>query len=297
MAYKAADNPKPVLDRDNVLALIEGDMVIYRVVMAQDEEVEWKLVKRALQDYVYKILNATNAAYYIGFIEGEGNFRKDITKDHPFVGIYKKERPPKPGWYTKAVSYLKNTWGFHIVEKIETDDAICICSKFFRKTKVFTEIGWRDLFPVVCHNDKDYYQIVGVSYNVPTDTWYVIDALGEVHIEQKEKKSPTKIKGVGARFFWHQMLCGDKADTVTGIERIRKQYVVDLLMSTDDLLELHNLVLREYFKKFGTDEGKERFDINFKLLRLLREPAYGFKIPEPLPYGTTPKIVKYIELE
>ena len=280
MSYQSSSEQNPYMDMKNILTLLDGDSFIYRIVTLHEDELDWGIVKYELDRYFIKILNDTNAAFYLGFIEGRnrGNFRKELTRNHPLVPEYKAGRPPKPAWFWKAAEYLISRWHFVLVDEIESDDAICICNKRFKKPTV---VGHKEilLHPVMSTHDKDYMQVVGTHFDFVTHVWREVDPIGKVWVDDKGK-----IRGYGVRFFWSQMITGDSTDNVIGIRNARKKLVVETLMSTDSFDELEALVQQWYIDKYDFN-ADEIYHTNMALLRLLRDPERGFKIPEPVPYG------------
>ena len=117
----------------NRICLIDGDHIPWKICpnpVLTETEVMYgvnnvKTLEETLQGidwYVTeKILKPTQADSYIGFLGGKGNFRKLLTDS--YKGGRTEDRPP---FFQEAKQHLVDKWGFHIVDNIESEDAVGI---------------------------------------------------------------------------------------------------------------------------------------------------------------------------
>lgn len=248
------DDCKP---KQEPVLLIDADIIKYRIGYAADSQ-EWTIEKarQEVDSYLYYIFQNCESTKYIGFFTGSNNFRKTITlKDQ---AEYKGNRKDKilPKYLYRLHNYMINMYRIDVTEYIEADDAISICAQQFRKDNVDY---------IIVSTDKDLDQIPGYHYNPVKQLHYSISQ------EQADD------------FLLKQMVTGDTADNVKGLpkagEKAFDKFRHDFLAnSTNTFLEAY--LLDRYIEKLGIVKGIESFYYNYRMLRLLTEPEYGFVIPE-----------------
>ncbi len=112
------------------------------------------------------------------------------------------------------------------------------------------------------------------GYFLDPYTWKVLPPVeGVGYLEWHETKSTSNIVGHGAIFFWCQMLVGDSADNVAGLQKCGAKKAWELLEpyhNTADESAVAELVLREYMKK-KQNPWPEAY-----AMWLYRTPEYGF---------------------
>jgi 5'-3' exonuclease len=188
-----------------MLALIDGDVVVYRVGFASENQTEAQNCINA-ELVMEDILNATNTESYRVFLSDklENNFRYKIDNS------YKANRKdaPKPKYYDSLRLFLQQNYQAEFTPGQEADDALGIaqCTTLGLKAKYNASIG-PDPHPyesVICSIDKDLLQIPGRHYNLSTGVHTTV-----TYIE-------------GLRSFYRQLLIGDRVDNITGITGIGK---------------------------------------------------------------------------
>jgi 5'-3' exonuclease len=97
---------------------------------------------------------------------------------------------------------------------------------------------------IIVSNDKDFKQIAGEHYNPVKDEFEVVDDT------------------MAAFYFYHQMLKGDAADNIRGVDGIGEVRATRLLTGLTPE-EMHTACMRSY-------DDEKRFLLNFNLLRILR---------------------------
>lgn len=223
------------------IALIDGDMVAFRCAAschpskkkALDldipfEELEIEPLESAIfraNDLLYRIVNTTQADEYRVFISGDRNFRKLLYPD------YKAHRADiaKPVYLDPLRELLVREWKAEIVDGYEADDGIGMA---------------HNEQSIICSNDKDFKQLAGNHYNPVKDEFEVVDSLQASYN------------------FYHQMLKGDAADGVRGVDGIGDVKAKRALSGLTPE-QMHSEVRRLY-------RDEKRFLLNFRLLRILR---------------------------
>lgn len=213
------------------LALIDGDLVAYRCAASCEpmstkpdrEPIEFAIAR--LDELLWKILAVTEADEYRVYLSGGENFRKLIFPE------YKANRKDVrvPEYLDECRKFLVNTWNAEIVVGYEADDAIGMD---------------HDEETIIVSIDKDFKQMAGSHYN------FVKDLLEEVNEDEADYN------------FWRQMLIGDKADNIKGVDGIGE------VKSEKILKYLSPKEREETVQDLYKDPA--RFDLNRKLLRILR---------------------------
>jgi hypothetical protein len=217
-----------------VLALIDADIVCYRIGFACEEENE-KITVARCADFMEELVMKPWVGDYLGYLTGRGNFRFDIAKTAPYKG---NRNQPKPKHYDLIREYLISAWGCEVVEDQEADDAIGI--------KAY-EIEDKDQF-VIMSIDKDLDMIQGWHYNFIKDDKYYIDA------------TTALIK------FYTQILTGDRVDNIPGLKGIGPAKAAKILKDCKTEDSLFDAVLKAY------DNDIEYLTEMAKLLWIRRKP-------------------------
>lgn len=189
-------------------ALIDADIVAYRVACTLQEDDAEDFVFARAEDLVDQILVNTEATEYRLFLTGKNNFRYTIYPE------YKAHRPTeKPFWLEKCREYLVATFNAEIVNGQEADDALGIAQ---------TEDT------IICSIDKDLLMIPGRHYN------FVKDEYTEISTD------------TAMRNFYMQCLTGDRSDNIKGIEKIGPKKAEKILTGCVTEQEMFNAVREAY---------------------------------------------------
>jgi len=189
-------------------ALIDADIVAYRIACTCEEDDAQDFVFARVEDLVDSILVNTEASEYHLFLTGKDNFRYTIYPE------YKAHRPKdKPFWLEQIRQYLIATFNAEIINDQEADDALGINQ---------TEDT------VICSIDKDLLMIPGRHYNFVKDEWTF----------------QTEFDAV--KHFYMQCLTGDRADNIKGIEGIGTKRADKLLDDCYTEDEMFNVVRDAY---------------------------------------------------
>lgn len=219
--------------------LIDGDPIVYRIGFAsQKKDKDTGLVtadpeSHALHSckiFINNILKDTEASAYKVYLTGKDNFRFKIRKD------YKENRKgtEKPVHYQVIREYLQSKYQAQVINGMEADDALALAQT--DNTAIATI-------------DKDLLMVAGRHYNYVKQTWQTVTA------EE------------GIRFFYKQMLTGDRVDNITGIRGIGDKKADKILDATDrDAWD--KTIIDMYIEEF--DDGFQRCVENTQLLWMLQ---------------------------
>jgi DNA polymerase-1 len=217
-------------------ALIDADIVAYRVACTLQEDDAEDFVYARAEDLVDQILVNTEATEYRLFLTGKNNFRYTIYPE------YKAHRPKeKPFWLEKCREYLKATFNAEVVDGQEADDALGIAQ---------TEDT------IICSIDKDLLMIPGQHYNFVKNEFITVT------------------QDSGMRHFYMQCLTGDRSDNIKGIEGIGPKKAEKILHGCVTEQDLFNAVKEAYgndeeflmngrvlwIRRKDNEDWKERFD-------------------------------------
>jgi hypothetical protein len=214
-----------------VIALLDSDILCYRVGFATNEESESDaLTTMALFIEDLLLYDLLDTDGYELFLTGKTNFRNDVAVTVPYKG--NRTNKAKPVHLPLLREYLVTAWGAKMSEDQEADDDIAIRA---------TELGDEALIVSI---DKDFLQVPTWHYN----------------FVKKEKKYVTPEEGL--RFFYKQILMGDSADNIKGIYRVGPK--------TADKMMADLVTEQELYQCCVGGLGEERVLENARLLWLRR---------------------------
>jgi 5'-3' exonuclease len=164
-------------------ALIDGDILLYRVGFTTESETE-EIAQYRMDELLHRILDTVKATEYVIYLScgRADSFRAKLNPE------YKANRKqPKPLHYTFLKDYLLSKWNAVQAVEEEADDLIGIEQA-------------KDPNTVACTIDKDIlYGVPGQKYNfVKEQMFYTLPEEATL-------------------FFYKQLLMGDKADNIFGI--------------------------------------------------------------------------------
>lgn len=221
------------------IALIDGDIICYRVGFACKEGEPVSFALHSVKEVVGGILNRCGTDDYRLFLTGKYNFREQLCSIKPYKGT-RSER--KPEHFTAIRDYLLDRWNGELIEGMEADDALGIAQ-------------WAapDKSTIICTIDKDLDMIPGWHFNWVKDNKY------DVSLDD------------GDLWFYKQMLLGDVSDNIPGITGLGPKKTDKLLAPLGyDFHKIHQTVAELYKKQYGSD-GERAFDEIASLLWILRE--------------------------
>ena len=214
-------------------ALIDGDILVYRIGFASEEEPESIAIARC-SEFIEDMLLFNNFESYQGYLTGKRNFRNEVAITAPYKG---NRKSAKPKHYDRLRDYMQQAWGFVMIEDQEADDAIGIAAYEMTEGEY-----------CICSIDKDLDMLRGDHYNFVKNIFY--------YITEEE----------GIKNFYKQILMGDRVDNIIGIKGIGTVKAERLLKECKNEKEMYLTVLEAYK---GDDK---RVLENAQLLWIRREP-------------------------
>ncbi len=196
-----------------MLAIIDGDIIVYRVATAS-KDVSGGIVKARFNQFMEDLLVYEIPDYdeHEAFLTGTGNFRYDVAVTKPYKGNRTGEKPEH--WQLLREHAVKE-WGFVIVDGIEADDAIGILATKHPDSVILTI-------------DKDLDMIPGKHYNFVKKLWYDISPVAAIYN------------------FYRQLLTGDRTDNIPGLTGIGPKRADKILDGCVTEEELYNACLEAY---------------------------------------------------
>lgn len=217
--------------------LIDGDIIAYRSAFSTEQKGSSD-TERKVDDLIQFILDKTVLfpepdLDYVVFLTGRTNFRHDIAKSHPYKGNRKSVQ--KPRHLQHARDYMVSKYNAIISKGEEADDLIAIEA---------SRLGYK---VCVASIDKDMLQI---------PCWHFNMVRGDF-----KKVSPSE----GIKFFYTQILTGDRADNIVGLWKVGPARASVILDGAETEGELWDRVVKAY------DGDEDRVVENARLLWLRRE--------------------------
>lgn len=162
-----------------------------------------------LQSTVKKLLNASQCNEVLLTLGGDTNFRDRVPLPRKYKGSRADARRPLALSEIRQLASKK--YNTQYSEDEEADDLISKY-QYLSYTKLLENNG--DVFKdrvVVCTLDKDARGTPGLLYDPNSDTTTNIEGLG--YLERKPLANKKhKLYGIGRKWFYSQLLTGDKAD-------------------------------------------------------------------------------------
>ncbi len=181
--------------------VVDADQLAYSCGWAANEEpLNYCLstVKQALK----KIRDHSNADRMRVFVRGQGNFREEMKTTVPYKGT---RRPEKPRWFREIYEYLLDHHEAIPAHGYEADDAAAM---FLHKHGDNV---------ILSSPDKDLITVPGWHYNPQIEESFY------VNYEQ------------AMRFFWVQVLAGDRTDNIQGLPYLPAEYAEKYELGSSDL--------------------------------------------------------------
>lgn len=221
--------------------LVDGDIVAYRAAYSTegaDLEVAHEKVDELMDDIVFCTTQRDESLEV--FLTGKGNFRYDI---YPEYKAHRKDTP-KPEHLSPVRDYIVKEWNAVVSKGQEADDLIAIRA---------TELDYKCIIVSV---DKDFKQVPCRLYNPTKGEWTDLT------------------KHEAMTFFYSQILMGDRADNIIGLQGIGPVKANRALVDCTTEQELYDKVLSMYEGDVG------RVTLNGQLLWLRRKEGEVWLPPD-----------------
>lgn len=213
-------------------ALIDADILVYRVGHAAGDDPDVKRVLRTVDSMVLDIVMDSDCEDYELFLtDGKGNFRNDVAVTAPYKG--NRGSTEKPKHYDRIRDYMVDKMDAQMATTMEADDMLAIRSN---------EDGIDNT--IIVSLDKDLDQVPGHHFNFV------------------KKQKYTITQGQGNLLLAQQFLTGDRIDNIIGVKGIGPVKAAKAFADCKDWPEYWEVIV----DKMGMDRAME----NGQLLYMLR---------------------------
>ena len=200
------------------MILIDADILVYRVGWSCNEESE-KTAIRTLDNFIVDLLAFhlgadEEEAEYVLYLTGKGNFRTEYAVTADYKGNRKDKE--KPVHIQALRQSLMDKWAAVVTEGEEADDAIAIAATTHGDKAIMVSL------------DKDFDQIPGWHYNFVKKSKY--------YVKPED----------GLRFFYRQILMGDRIDNIIGIHGIGEKKSEKILKDCNTEQEFYDKCVEMY---------------------------------------------------
>ena len=216
------------------MILIDGDIIAYRAGFSSND-LEVKDAEDKVDALIDTVIEDTEFLYtdYQVYLTGKGNYRFDLAKTLEYKG--NRKDAPKPIHLKHVRNYLIDKYEAIVSKGEEADDLIAIAA---------TQL---EMNAVVASIDKDMLQIPCFHYN----------------LTRRELSAVSEFEGI--KFFYTQVLTGDKADNIKGLHRCGPVKAGKILNDCETEQSLWDACVEAY------DGDVDRIIENARLLWLRRE--------------------------
>jgi len=228
--------------------LIDGDMLVYRVGFACDEESE-DVAVQTLDNYLSEMVMDLSDHYTksIVYLTGKGNFRDEVAVTQPYKGNRDNTRSPV---HKKLLrDFMISEWNANVVDGMEADDAIAIKA---------TELDHKS---IICSLDKDFRQIPCPMY------------------DYTKKKLNAFNPDDAMRWLYKQALMGDRVDNIPGIYGVGPKKADKIIDPCSTEWECYSVCLTQYW---DNELDEDRLLESLNLLYLLRSPDDRYEKPSEI---------------
>jgi 5'-3' exonuclease len=209
------------------IALIDGDLWCYDIPFAAESGGDNPSMDYCITAAEYRmenILQAVGCKDLEVYLTGSNNFRTE----HAKTAEYKANRGSKPKLYKEMREWMQFKWNAQIIDGMEADDQLAI-----RQTQEGDN-------SVIVSRDKDLRMVEGWHYGYscgsqPEFELRWIDKLG--YLEYSKKGT----KGGGIKFFFAQLLMGDKTDNILGVKGVGAKKAYDTIEPLSDIQDMFDI--------------------------------------------------------
>ena len=239
-------------------ALIDGDILRYEVGYAAEAAAEegslpdWEWVAFILSERLNRIWLETGSDDYEIFLTAGPSFRDEIA----VTKKYKGNRVSKKPWHFNNLTVFLTTHYkcSYARPGLEADDEMAIA---------------QESNTVICSRDKDLRQVNGWIYSWELGKqprWgpeFVTDGNSFIGLSKDRRK----LEGTGRLWFYGQLLVGDRADNIPGLDKCGPVKAYEILKNKS-MAEAWQAVQEAYQERYQT-AWKERLEEQGRLLWLI----------------------------
>lgn len=147
----------------------------------------------SVKNHIYNTCNALNIPSYRGYLGKGDSFRVEQSTIVEYKG--NRKNIIKPLYLKEVEDYLVKSHDAEIVEHLEADDK-CVMT------------CWKDPSKVLVGVDKDYNGVNYLSLFNP----FTNEHINTKNLLGRLESTNKGVKGIGRKFFYHQILSGDSSD-------------------------------------------------------------------------------------
>ena len=243
--------------------LIDFDLWTYDIAFSaqrKDEILPFDYCVKLFDKRMEEIKLMAGIKTWEGYLTGTGNFRHDIAVTAPYKGNRKQA---KPFHYENMRVWLEHVHGVKVVDGMEADDMLSIRQM---------ELGEKSC---IVTRDKDLRMVPGwhFGYSCGKQKTFgpvLYDHMGELHLEGRGDKK--KLFGGGIKFFYAQMIIGDRTDNILGVKGGGDVLAYNLLNGAETEEEMFQKVWNLHYQYYGDeDKASQRMLEDGQLLWMVRE--------------------------
>ena len=194
----------------NRIGLIDADCVAYWAAATCDEMPNVAAFKRC-DDRMLAIKDQIQTDELRCYLTGRNNFREKVAKYQRYKGnrydANGNRLTAQPEHLQHVREYLIDKYDAILCEGQEADDALAIA-----QTKCNASQDWHSIISSI---DKDLKIVPGLHHDMNSGYIETVDELGYLTIDKKKK-----VRGAGLKFFYAQVLMGDRADWIPGLPKV-----------------------------------------------------------------------------
>lgn len=204
-------------------------------------------------EYRLRLHNRTRVSEGREPLQLSPSIRAGIATVKPYKGTRVEQ---KPFHFNNLTAYLFANYDYCLSNGLEADDLLAI-----------EQCGRNDT--IICTRDKDLRMVPGWHFGwecgaQPSFGPELVDARGWLRLDDKGK-----VRGVGLKFFFYQMLVGDTVDNIPGCPGTGPKGAMKLLETCTTKAE-HEAAIAASYQKAYPDNWKDMLIEQSKLLWMVR---------------------------
>lgn len=230
---------------------VDSDIVAYRCAFATQEKSEGDCADSIndLMEYIAdRTVSFPTEDNFRGFLTGKDNFRYSVAKTYHYKGNRKKTEKPKH--FEFARDYLVDEWNCEIIHGREADDQLAIEATLYGEDYI------------IASTDKDLKTVSGWHFNFVKNEFTYMSEWSSL------------------KFFYEQILTGDRTDNIIGLHRVGPKTAQKLLEPCSTEENLFDVCLSAYKEKCTDGDPYERLIENAQLLHMQRYEDDLWQPPE-----------------